>query len=255
MLNDMTKDKTRKICLVPTMNCNFRCPNCLFRYSDLKRSRTWEKEDIQKTMSIIKRSMISVKVVSILGGEPSLWPHLPILIDELHKAAIKVQIVTNGTGSIERYGNADVIRVTDYGASNNWMYYNLRRQLGRRVHYHPSVHVPLNIPWTEKVQCNCFGWVFVGDMLYRCGEQASRGICGIPIDNDTCVRISEAKDPRTEHCCHTCFSNKEAYNRVAPPIMAQISIWGVEEANWVFRLPIPRAARKYYSKLRRLRGR
>ena len=235
------------------MQCNFHCPNCQFKDSSLNRSKVWDELYIYSVIDIIENKMPTVTTASILGGEPSLWPHLPTLVDKLHGIGVKVQTVSNGTGSPEVYGASDVIRITDYGASNKWLYWNLRKKLGRRVHFLPGVHIPMDIPWTEKVQCSCWGWMFVGNMVYQCGEQARLDINGVCTDNGfNPVLIA---DPTKQECCHTCPSNKAAYNRVAPPIMAQFSIWGVEEANFIFRLPIPRSARRLYSLLRRLRGR
>ena len=74
---------------IRTSGCNLRCPFC-----DTRHEEGWEMsiEEIA-----IAAASYSPRHAVITGGEPSLQPELPQLVEALHEVGFFVQIETNGT--------------------------------------------------------------------------------------------------------------------------------------------------------------
>ena len=74
---------------IRTSGCNLRCPFCDTEHEGgLERSVT---DIVAECLRYIPRHAV------ITGGEPSLQPELPALVDALHDKGFFVQIETNGT--------------------------------------------------------------------------------------------------------------------------------------------------------------
>ncbi len=83
-----------EIAIYPTLNCNMSCPYCFAnsggtQHKDYMNYHEWvnlSKEFVQH----------GVCAISILGGEPSVYPEIVPLIHELNKLGVKISITSNG---------------------------------------------------------------------------------------------------------------------------------------------------------------
>lgn len=74
---------------IRTSGCNLHCPFCDTRHED---GQELSVGDIVATASVF-----TPRHVVLTGGEPSIQPQLPELVDALHEVGFEVQIETNGT--------------------------------------------------------------------------------------------------------------------------------------------------------------
>lgn len=83
-----------EIAIYPTLNCNMSCSYCFAnsggtQHKDYMNYHEWvnlSKEFVQH----------GVCAISILGGEPSVYPEIVPLIHELNKLGVKISITSNG---------------------------------------------------------------------------------------------------------------------------------------------------------------
>ena len=78
-----------------SLRCNYRCPYCYVpRNPDVSRelSRSEIKDVIRQAQALGARKII------ILGGEPSIYPHLIEMIDFIRGRGMAVEMFTNGSG-------------------------------------------------------------------------------------------------------------------------------------------------------------
>ena len=88
--------------LLLTENCNRRCKYCFAQgkitFNDpgeLNRSRSFlSLDDLETVISFFKRS--SLRQVGLLGGEPTLHPDFPFIIDRFLKEGFKIKLFSNG---------------------------------------------------------------------------------------------------------------------------------------------------------------
>jgi radical SAM protein with 4Fe4S-binding SPASM domain len=75
--------------------CNFRCSYC---YVPEKKECKGElsREEIKDV--ILQAKGLGAKKIIILGGEPSIYPHLPEMLEFLNEHGFEVEMFTNGTG-------------------------------------------------------------------------------------------------------------------------------------------------------------
>jgi radical SAM protein with 4Fe4S-binding SPASM domain len=77
----------------PTLNCNYSCPFCFNR--SLPSLKDIDVNDFHKILLTLKH--LGIDHIDMLGGEPTLHPHLLKLIDLIHHNRLKTTISTNGT--------------------------------------------------------------------------------------------------------------------------------------------------------------
>ena len=78
-----------------SLRCNFRCPYCYVpRHPDLSRelTRAEIKDVIQQAAALGARKII------ILGGEPTIYPHIEEMIRFIRGLDLAVEMFTNGSG-------------------------------------------------------------------------------------------------------------------------------------------------------------
>ncbi len=75
--------------------CNFRCSYCYVE-EKTKCSGELTRNEIKDT--ILQAKELGAGKIIILGGEPSIYPHLPEMLEFLHKEQLETEMFTNGTG-------------------------------------------------------------------------------------------------------------------------------------------------------------
>ncbi|MDD6212727.1 MAG: anaerobic ribonucleoside-triphosphate reductase activating protein [Clostridiales bacterium] len=78
-----------------TGNCNFRCPFC--HNADLLSPFPEDALSIREILDTLKRRQGRLEGVCITGGEPTLHPDLPDLIQQIRALGYRVKLDTNGT--------------------------------------------------------------------------------------------------------------------------------------------------------------
>ena len=76
--------------------CNFRCHYC--HNSQLMAAES-NKIDFDKVLKELKEQVGFIDGVVITGGEPTLHPHLKMIVSEIKKLGFLVKLDTNGTNS------------------------------------------------------------------------------------------------------------------------------------------------------------
>lgn len=78
-----------------TGGCNFNCPYC--HNSDLLHPAGLVPLDNDEIFAFLKKRASLLEGVVITGGEPTLMPELPLLIQKIHQLGLKVKLDTNGS--------------------------------------------------------------------------------------------------------------------------------------------------------------
>ncbi|MDD4290245.1 MAG: radical SAM protein [Patescibacteria group bacterium] len=74
--------------------CNFRCKWCYAEETAYKKDVDMPYELAKKIIKLSKD--IGVSSIILIGGEPTLWPHIFDTINDVHENGMKVALVTNG---------------------------------------------------------------------------------------------------------------------------------------------------------------
>lgn len=75
--------------------CNFRCSYC---YVEEKKERASELSRVEIKDVILQAKELGARKIIILGGEPSIYPHLVEMIGFLSGNGLTIEMFTNGTG-------------------------------------------------------------------------------------------------------------------------------------------------------------
>ena len=83
-------------CTLFTGGCNMRCPFC---HNALLVKEAAELQEISEEtiLSYLKKRQGILDGVAITGGEPLLWPDLPLFIEKVRALGFLVKLDTNGT--------------------------------------------------------------------------------------------------------------------------------------------------------------
>ena len=90
-------------------SCNFHCPYCY-----VPQNSSLENElSVEEIFHVILQAKdLGAKRIIILGGEPSIYPHIIDMIQFIRKQGLEVEMFTNGSGiapdSAKRLGNENV---------------------------------------------------------------------------------------------------------------------------------------------------
>ena len=79
--------------------CNFRCSYC---YVEEKTGYSGELTRTEIKDTIRQAKTLGARKIIILGGEPSIYPHLAEMLEFLHKEQLETEMFTNGTGIDEK---------------------------------------------------------------------------------------------------------------------------------------------------------
>ncbi|WP_028580065.1 radical SAM/SPASM domain-containing protein [Desulfogranum japonicum] len=75
--------------------CNFRCSYCYVEGQPAPHSEL-SRAEIKET--ILQAKQLGARKIIILGGEPSIYPHLPEMLEFLSREGLTVEMFTNGSG-------------------------------------------------------------------------------------------------------------------------------------------------------------
>lgn len=75
--------------------CNFRCSYC---YVPEKKECRGELTKDELKNVLLQAKALGARKIIILGGEPSIYPHLPEMLNFLDEHGFQVEMFTNGTG-------------------------------------------------------------------------------------------------------------------------------------------------------------
>ncbi len=82
-------------CTVFLDGCNFRCPYC--HNSQLLEGQSEQLMDMEQLLAFLKKRKGLLDGVCITGGEPTLQPQLPELVERIKALGYAVKLDTNGT--------------------------------------------------------------------------------------------------------------------------------------------------------------
>jgi radical SAM protein with 4Fe4S-binding SPASM domain len=78
-----------------SLRCNFRCPYCYVpRHPDV--SQELRRSEIRDV--ILQAAALGARKIIILGGEPTIYPHILEMIDFIRSHGLDVEMFTNGSG-------------------------------------------------------------------------------------------------------------------------------------------------------------
>jgi radical SAM protein with 4Fe4S-binding SPASM domain len=82
--------------------CNFRCSYCYVE-EQTERNNELSRDEIKDAIRQAKE--LGARKIIILGGEPSIYPHLTEMIDFLDREALEIEMFTNGAGISQEMAN------------------------------------------------------------------------------------------------------------------------------------------------------
>jgi hypothetical protein len=91
-------------------NCNRQCTHCYNRFRDIVKPLDQIESEIDQAMA--KRNL---ETISILGGEPTLHPHLSEIVRSIKSRNLVCQILTNGVLLSKAGGDALLDRLIEAG--------------------------------------------------------------------------------------------------------------------------------------------
>lgn len=190
------------------------------------------QDEYERILQRLQDQVAGLNTLHFTGGEPTLWPHLRWAIDRAKemKIANRIRVVTNAVDrTIDDYGQADYITVSDYGAQNRLDWLRLKRTGSGRVHVLKTVH--LNWPYIEipennlPAECGCVQFSFLGDRVWPCGFAVARNAQGsLHIDEPFYSRFVNGH-PREQELCRTCLSNRKNKIPHMAPLTFEWSFW------------------------------
>ena len=78
-----------------SLRCNFRCPYCYVPQADFFNDEL-SPEEIQD--AILQAKALGAQKIIILGGEPTLYPGIRVMIGFIRRQNLDVELFTNGSG-------------------------------------------------------------------------------------------------------------------------------------------------------------
>jgi radical SAM protein with 4Fe4S-binding SPASM domain len=93
-----------------SLRCNFKCPYCYVPKPDYFRDEL-TIDEIQDV--ILQAKALGARKIIILGGEPTIYPHLNQMIQFIRSLDLEVELFTNGTGvdeKLSRFFHANEVR-------------------------------------------------------------------------------------------------------------------------------------------------
>jgi sulfatase maturation enzyme AslB (radical SAM superfamily) len=215
----------------PTFQCTLACPECSAKEGKARKSPVMTMEDIEKFYWRLREQNVKLKHLRFSGGEPTLWPHLRYAIRRAKELDItnKVIVFSNGLNrTAADYGEADLVRVTHYGATNRRDILRLKKELGRRLRVSWTVHIPYScdtdVLGDLPAKCGSQSLCFAHGKVYPCCYTAVNGIGGFPLDDNFYALCCNSKANEQE-VCRKCWANPSLFKQIATPLTAEWGIW------------------------------
>jgi radical SAM protein with 4Fe4S-binding SPASM domain len=111
ILEAMKKNRLLTMEIEFSLRCNFSCPYCYVPKSGYLRDEL-TLEEIRDV--ILQAKALGVQKIIILGGEPTIYPHIKECIGFLREQDLEVEVFTNGSGvdaSLARFFHTHGVRV------------------------------------------------------------------------------------------------------------------------------------------------
>jgi molybdenum cofactor biosynthesis enzyme MoaA len=129
---DVTAYANANLSVISPRECNATCPFCVEKLRPASRGRLFERMDrpaVDDYLGALNRALAELAPlnpsVSITGGEPSLDPALPAMLDVLRRRhARKMTITTNGSGLFHM---RDGLRIIEWIATSGVKHLNISR--------------------------------------------------------------------------------------------------------------------------------
>lgn len=110
-----------------TNACNYSCKYCFARFKDIKKKLSYKgAHDI-----IFELSKKGTKKITVVGGEPLLYPHIEEILKLIKNLGITSSIVTNGSLLTEEFLEKNHRNIDWIGLSIDSGNYTTQRLLGR----------------------------------------------------------------------------------------------------------------------------
>lgn len=105
-LNDILE-----LSIEPLTICNQKCEYCYARKITKNWNKMWSKSQLNIVLNKIK-NVNEFFNLEILGGEPTLYPFLNTIIDEMDRcnSCKKIQLTTNGTKDLTKFKKSEKIK-------------------------------------------------------------------------------------------------------------------------------------------------
>jgi Fe-coproporphyrin III synthase len=87
----------RSVTFAPTLACNLRCKMCMYVANGAALANPRDSLDLEAWTAIVDDVAKFRPYITLTGGEPTLYPHLPKLIAHIKRRGLFCTMVTNGT--------------------------------------------------------------------------------------------------------------------------------------------------------------
>jgi radical SAM protein with 4Fe4S-binding SPASM domain len=117
--------------------CNFRCPYC-YVADRTGASNELTREEIKDV--ILQAKTLGARKIIILGGEPTIYPHLAEMLDFLSDQGLEIEMFTNGSGIDDTLANKLAEKKVRIALKLNSMDAGLQDRLAGREGAHETIH-------------------------------------------------------------------------------------------------------------------
>lgn len=224
--------------------CNLNCPKCMRKIAVKKNPPALTMDEYIRIMDRWT-AQTDAKIVVFTGGEPTLWPHLrkAIWYAKYRYHIPTVAVATNGLDrNAEDFGDADIVRVSNYGSINRTDMLRLKHQLGRRFKITSSIQIPQPLPTYSAqaalpARCGCVHCCFVKDKVYPCGGALGfNDDIAMSVEDNFIEQFEKTLYTKTfnQDVCRNCYANMKVRRHHEPGPTFELNLWNY--GTWIFGL-------------------
>lgn len=163
--------------IITTAACNGGCNDChTAKWMEIHKGYDLSLFDLQKFLEVSKESGYHFKLLSLSGGDPSLWSNLVPGMKMIKESGLfdRICAVTNVI-AYDRFepviDDLDYLRVSQY-LGNEEEVKQAKKKYGIKVdvidqtkrHVPPTTHIEGSLP----ARCHCEGWSLTEDRIWVC---------------------------------------------------------------------------------------